>query len=49
MNAVEKEKQETTTQDIPHSEIEKTNPELESLNKQIIELTEKNTEFLVSL
>lgn len=46
MNTVEKEKQETTSRDIPEKE---PNLELDKLNEQIAELTNKNTELLVSI
>lgn len=50
MNTVEKEKQQTTTQDYPDLKSGKeTNPELEKLNEQIAELTTKNTELIVSI
>lgn len=50
LNTVEKEKQETSTQDYPDLKSDKeTNPELEKLNDQIADLTTKNTELVVCI
>lgn len=50
MNTVEKEKTQTPSPDFSDQKsVNETNPELEKLNEQILDLTSKNTELIVCI